>query len=148
MNNIIWNSIWSNEDWINKNYSYFIKELLKKIWINKINNDILIKNHKIIDLLSVTDFEINNNIEQNLCNLWLTYIWDFDNEDSQLIDFLEYNKKEIKSWNILFWFVYDWLKIVHIIFVSNYFDANTVNDAIEYNKKEIHKSLYDLNINI
>lgn len=148
MNNIIWNSLWSCEDWYNKNYVYFINEIFKKIWVRRVKNDILFKNHKFIELLSIVDFDINSDIEAQLYKLWFNYKWNFWDETNDFNNFLEKNKKDIKSWNILFGFIYDGMKISHIIFASQFVESDYVENLIEENKRAILQCIADNNINI
>ena len=148
MNNIIWNSLWSCEDWSYKNFVYYINEVFNKIWINRVKNDILLKNHKILELLSMVDIDITNNITSDLSRLGLNYIWHFSSEDTSLSDFLQRNKADIKSWKTLFWFIYDDLKISHIVFVSKYADTKYIDNILDNIKKDINKALANTNINI
>ncbi len=148
MNNIIWNSLWTCDDWINKNFVYYINEIFNKIWVKRVKNDILLKNHKIVELLSIVEPDITNDVTDELYRLWLTYIWHFSSENDELSKFLENNKSDIKTWKILFWFFYEGLKISHVVFVSQYVDTKYIDNIINDTKKDINKSLPSININI
>jgi len=92
MENIIWEMLWSEEKWNKKNYLYFLKSVLKLVWIKKLSNKVSIKNHRFIEILSLLNEEITY-VSSNIDLSWYKIKNMFLIEDEDLKKYLELNKK-------------------------------------------------------
>ena len=90
MENIIWEMLWSEEKWNKKNYLYFLKSVLKLVWIKKLSNKVSIKNHRFIEILSLLNEEITY-VSSNIDLSWYKIKNMFLIEDEDLKKYLELN---------------------------------------------------------
>ncbi len=146
MENIIWEMLWSEEKWNKKNYLYFLKSVLKLVWIKKLSNKVSIKNHRFIEILSLLNEEITY-VSSNIDLSWYKIKNMFLIEDEDLKKYLELNIYYIKSWELLIWFLYNWITVKSVVFWKQINDDWVINDNIIKISKRVNSSLScDLNL--
>lgn len=140
MEKIIWNELWSSKNKETRNFSFFLNSILKSIWIKRLKNEVLLKNHRFIEMLSLLNEEITY-VSTDLDWSWYKIKNMFLIEDEDYINYLKLNISKIKSWDLLIWFLYNWITIKSVVFWEQIKDDWVINDNIIKISERVNSSL-------
>lgn len=134
-------NFWNNENydfdnkltlWEWNNYESLIYNLLSESWVKKLNKESFIKNYNFVNLLWLYSWEnIRSAISDYVTENGYKIVKEFLLEDSDLLSsFIKNNIKDIKNWNLLVGFIFDWFEVKKIIFWKQILENAEINDKI------------------
>lgn len=139
MEKIVWEKLWTSEWRRFKGYIFFLNSTLNKSWIKRLKNEILLKNIRFIEMLSILNekiIHVSTDIEWS----WYKVQNMFLIEDEDFISYLKSNIDKIRSWDLLIWFLYNWIVIKSIVFWTQIVE----NSVIDKNIKSFSERVYSL----
>lgn len=131
MKNLAWEQLWTWE-WKNeKNHRYFLNSVLSNWGIWRLKREVLNKNFMFNEMLSLYSWKIKY-FSTDLEWSWYKFqnMFFIEDEDEDYIKYMIKNIDMIRSWELLFWFLYEDMTIKWIVFAKQLSTDKEISDLM------------------